>query len=474
MNRLSGRVTLFVLAGLAAGLLTWFFVDVFGFLHISDNPGSLTPAQARDQAIAGILFGAFVALALGVADTLASGVQGRWAQVVGFGLVVGAAAGAIGLQFGMAVYGPLYVKTTSNSLQFLWNVLARALGWAFIGAFAGTSDGFRKWSVRVGRNGFIGGLIGGLAGGTVFEIIPNLLPGIQPGPFSRLFGFVITAGMIGLFVSLVQSLFKEAWVRVVVGRNEGREYLVEKAETKIGRAELSDIPLFGDPQIARNHAVLAAAPSGGGFVVRDTGESPLGVLVNGAKIAGVQPVRSGDQIQVGGRVLVFHERLTRTRTAPAARDVAAPRPAVPSPLPSLADALPPVAGVGAPNRPLSPPVGLGGGATRGATVAAPPLGATGAATRLVATSGPHTGAAFPLQAGAVIGRDAGVAVALPADSKASRAHARLVADGASGSVAIEDAGSTNGTFVNGQRVVGRVPLVAGDTVMVGTTSLRVE
>ncbi len=467
MKGLPGRVTLFVLAGLAAGLLTWFFVDVFGFLHIGDNAGLLTREQRRDQTIAGILFGVFVALALGTADTLASGMQGRWAQVVGFGLIVGAVAGAVGLQFGMAVYGPLYVKTVSNPLQFLWNVLARALGWAFIGAFAGTSDGFRKWSVRVGRNGFIGGMLGGLAGGTVFEIIPNLLPGIQPGPFSRLFGFVITAGMIALFVSLVQSLFKEAWVRVVAGKNEGREFLIEKSETKIGRAELSDIPLFGDPQIARNHAILAAVPSGGGFVVRDTSESPLGVLVNGAKIAGAQAVRSGDQIQIGGRVLVFHERLTRARTAPVPRDVA--RPSVPSSLPSLADALPPPA----PTHPVSSPVGLNHTGASGATATAPPPIATGAATRLAVTSGPHAGAVFPLRAGAVIGRDPKADVAVPADTKASRAHARLVAD-ATGAFAIEDAGSTNGTFVNGQRIAGRQPLVAGDAVTVGTTAFRVE
>jgi pSer/pThr/pTyr-binding forkhead associated (FHA) protein len=71
----------------------------------------------------------------------------------------------------------------------------------------------------------------------------------------------------------------------------------------------------------------------------------------------------------------------------------------------------------------------------------------------------------------VIGRDSSADIALTADSKASRTHARLVADGAG--YAIEDAGSTNGTFVNGQRVT-RQPLAVGDTIIIGTTSLRFE
>jgi pSer/pThr/pTyr-binding forkhead associated (FHA) protein len=41
------------------------------------------------------------------------------------------------------------------------------------------------------------------------------------------------------------------------------------------------------------------------------------------------------------------------------------------------------------------------------------------------------------------------------------------------SFAIEDNGSTNGTFVNGQRVT-RQALVPGDVVVIGQTQLRVE
>jgi hypothetical protein len=57
------------------------------------------------------------------------------------------------------------------------------------------------------------------------------------------------------------------------------------------------------------------------------------------------------------------------------------------------------------------------------------------------------------------------------DPRASRRHARIAA--AAGGFAIEDLGSSNGTFVNGERVR-RAPLAAGVTVTIGGTHLRVS
>jgi pSer/pThr/pTyr-binding forkhead associated (FHA) protein len=78
---------------------------------------------------------------------------------------------------------------------------------------------------------------------------------------------------------------------------------------------------------------------------------------------------------------------------------------------------------------------------------------------------------FALRPGAVIGRDPANEIPLPADTGASRRHARIVQEALS--FAVEDAGSTNGTFVNGQRV-SRQALVPGDIVGVGSTQFRVE
>ena len=450
--KVQGRIILCTLAGLAAGLLTWFISDLSGLMRFADAVGPMTDGQAHQQQIICMFFGALVGALLGVADGLASGTTAQIPLSAGVGLAVGLLSGLIGLLMGERIFGALYSTSAGNPLSFIGNVFARATGWGLIGALTGTADGWRKRNVRVGRNGFIGGLIGGLIGGTTFEIIPYLVPGMpRPGVLARLAGFTITGAMIGLFVALVQQLLKEAWIRVVVGRNEGKEYLVEKTETKIGRAELSDIPLFGDTSVERLHAVLAARPDGR-FVLRDQG-SPAGTLVNGARISGETSVSDGDQIQVGGRTLIFYERATRQRTAPAPKDVAKPRPSAgPSSLPSLGDSLPPLGAAGtAPAAPVVPTADGG--------------------PRLVATSGPSAGKTFPFTPGAVIGRDGASAISLSGDSKVSRVHARLSRIGSEH--IIEDAGSTNGTFVNGQRVT-RQALVVGDIVLIGNTSFRLE
>lgn len=53
----------------------------------------------------------------------------------------------------------------------------------------------------------------------------------------------------------------------------------------------------------------------------------------------------------------------------------------------------------------------------------------------------------------------------------SRRHTRVITT--TDEVFIEDAGSTNGTFVNGEKIPGRVQLHEGDRVLVGTSIIKV-
>src|SRR4051812_1050029 len=78
---------------------------------------------------------------------------------------------------------------------------------------------------------------------------------------------------------------------------------------------------------------------------------------------------------------------------------------------------------------------------------------------------PMDGAEHRLEAGATVGRE-GCDIVLP-DPEVSRRHAalRITASGA----AVEDFGSTNGTFVNEQRVDGTRALSDGDVVRFGNT-----
>lgn len=86
---------------------------------------------------------------------------------------------------------------------------------------------------------------------------------------------------------------------------------------------------------------------------------------------------------------------------------------------------------------------------------------------LVVERGPVPTTQIPLQSEQLtIGRSAGNDLVL-ADPEVSRRHVRVVrrADG----FAVEDIGSTNGTFVNGQRISHLTMLQDGDTIDLGDT-----
>ncbi|MEA2389842.1 MAG: hypothetical protein QOG41_2615 [Thermoleophilaceae bacterium] len=85
--------------------------------------------------------------------------------------------------------------------------------------------------------------------------------------------------------------------------------------------------------------------------------------------------------------------------------------------------------------------------------------------------GPNAGSSLDVEGAAVIGRDPASAALVLQDSEASRRHASLIPEGQS--LNVEDLGSTNGTFVNGERLVGARVLVPGDRLRVGTTVLEV-
>jgi pSer/pThr/pTyr-binding forkhead associated (FHA) protein len=71
-----------------------------------------------------------------------------------------------------------------------------------------------------------------------------------------------------------------------------------------------------------------------------------------------------------------------------------------------------------------------------------------------------------------VGREQPGLGAVADDVELSRRHARF-ARAESGGLAVEDLGSTNGTFVNGKRISARTELRPGDVVQVGATELEV-
>lgn len=91
---------------------------------------------------------------------------------------------------------------------------------------------------------------------------------------------------------------------------------------------------------------------------------------------------------------------------------------------------------------------------------------------VVTAPGLPDGSSVEVSGSTVAGRDAGSGIRLDGDDFASARHARI--DPRPDGVWVEDLGSTNGTFVNGEQIDGRQVLRPGDVLRIGATELRLE
>ena len=85
---------------------------------------------------------------------------------------------------------------------------------------------------------------------------------------------------------------------------EGRRHVLSATGATIGRSRDCDIVLR-DPNVSRHHAEVR--PTGdGGWSVADLG-STNGVRVNGRGVAGAEPLRPGDRVELGTAEVVFEQ-----------------------------------------------------------------------------------------------------------------------------------------------------------------------
>ena len=91
--------------------------------------------------------------------------------------------------------------------------------------------------------------------------------------------------------------------------------------------------------------------------------------------------------------------------------------------------------------------------------------------RVAQAAGLRSGAAYDVSDGALLGRGDEVDIRLE-DTFASSRHARLTPHG--GQMVIEDLGSTNGTYLNGEPLRGPQPLHVGDRIRIGDSEFSFE
>jgi MFS family permease len=196
------------------------------------------------------------------------------------------------------------------------NPWLRFLGWMIVGVAIGSSIALYEFgeallSQRVPRlagqkliHGVLGGALGGMTGGLLFTILDlTELKNSMPRA-SLALGLVTLGTFVGLLIGLTQILLKEAWVEVEAGFRPGRQMILSKAETTIGRAETCDLALPGEG-IEFIHARISFED--GRYILADAGSSE-GTFLNDHKLSQSAPLRSGDRIRVGGNLLTFGER----------------------------------------------------------------------------------------------------------------------------------------------------------------------
>ncbi len=490
-----------IMLGVILGAVGGFIGFVIQEITVNHSPLLTSSESTRQMALFGIIIGICIGIALGLVEGLVTGRTELLPQGAMIGAALGGVSGVIGIYLGGEIYDAILMGQNPGTLQglglfgFILDVVARTIGWMLFGGFIGAAVGASLMSWKRVRNGLIGGLVGGALGGMIFDLAAEIIT--QPlmtmqgtggmhevgGP-SRAIGITSIGLFTGLFIGLAEEWFKEAWVVVTSGRNEGRRIILANPVSYIGRDERADVPVFADPTLTAQHVAIQEE-NGRRFLV--FGGHPPVPVVNGVPIQGRQLLKDGDVLQVGTVNIIFHEKATSQRVRKPAVDVPRPGPNI-SNVPSnycpfcgtMKDAAGnclcsvTTAGAQAPPPNVAPPpmggfqsvpsmnMPLGGGTA----------GIQSVGNSLTGINGTSMGMSFTLGGDNItIGRELNNAIALASDSAVSRRHAHIAME--QGVHVLYDDNSSNGTFVNGARITQQV-LSKGDLVQFGSSQFRYE
>ena len=244
------------------------------------------------DALAGTIIGGSIGFFLNAWGPLRDGAWRKLARSVSWGVPAAAIGGAVGLVLGEVVIG-----------IFRGGLLGRALSWSVLGVGIGVAQGLADRSRQRLIFGLIGGSLGGFVGGYCFEALRVALGNRYD--VSQALGIVILGAGLGLFLALVEQALRRTWVQILNGRQEGRVYLLDHPRCRLGLDERAEVGIFGDPQVARQHAEIERTPEGYRFRhLTDKGSSRL----NGKPVGGLESLRDGDRLELGQTLLVFRQR----------------------------------------------------------------------------------------------------------------------------------------------------------------------
>ena len=239
----------------------------------------------------------FIGLSLGVGEGIFYGSKEKALQ---YGAIGAAISVVLGFFSGdLAQY--LYASLLGDDPSLFMSSLTRGAGWAVMGLGIGLAVGLirpeKKRILFCSLGGIVGAFLGGFLFNYVCELIPNEI-------LARAVALVLMGLLIGIGVGLLEQFAKQAWLKVIRGEFEGKEYLVFAGTTSIGNNGKNTIVLFKDKLVGPHHCDIVL--EGSKYVLVDCG-TPMGTVVNGMKTAR-HVLRQGDAIAIGNSVLVFNTK----------------------------------------------------------------------------------------------------------------------------------------------------------------------
>ena len=268
------RIMVGLIMGTLGGFIGWFVQETLNHYQARLIDGVCTAISntAQQNVILALCTGGLIGLFLGSVDGIVESNAYKLRNGIIVGLVAGFFVGGIGLNLGGYLYGALggtnSIPTHANVFGFVQQMVARSVGMTLFGVGVGFGSSVSSKSLPRIRNGAIGGLFGGLVGGFLFDILPSIVAPVtavagdvgchDAGATSRAVGFTAIGAFTGFFIGLVQELLKDAWVKVLAGRNEGKDFILGKPMNIFGRDEKCDVPLFGDTSVGVQHAAIRA------------------------------------------------------------------------------------------------------------------------------------------------------------------------------------------------------------------------
>ena len=239
----------------------------------------------------------FIGLFLGIGEGV---YYGSKENALKFGLIGAGVSLVIGFISGYFAQS-MYAEMISDASSDMYAAFVRAIGWGLMGVGIGVAIGLIKPDKKRMLFCSLGGFAGAFIGGFLFNYVCDI---VSQDVAARGVAIIIMGVLIGLGVGLLEQFAKAAWLKVIRGEFEGKEYLVFAGTTSIGNNGKNNIVLFKDRLVAPHHCDIVL--EGSKYILIDQG-SPLGTVVNGMKTTR-HNLKHGDTIAIGNSVLLFNTK----------------------------------------------------------------------------------------------------------------------------------------------------------------------